>query len=594
MAEIKNKEVFAEVEFCLGRYLGGTVDNVMDQTRRFLTKKQGEERRDYDMSLGGILSAMADASHPCPGIDTSSQILKATGEWNSKTTEDYLQMCRDKILNNKEMMHDLTALTIQWRAVMIEEIGQKRYNEASKQIGSDLAAAYIDYRLQQKMIDNLVDEQTPKSTAEYVIRKAAEGSLLGLPMVLQRSPLEAQIAKEAEDKYKANGWEWTGARALSFGIDTLTTFGCGSWANLAKLAGVEVVFAGMEAYADHKASKNKPMTIEECISKGLFASDDNVFEGVRAKSFYLDAERSERVTQINSTLKKPVSTFNMGGYVSRGATAMFSPLANAFQNFKKGLENAAENAKAAQKAQNTEGSHQAEGNDTKSAEAQLAVNSANNQSIDNQATNNNPSMTDDEKDIVQQQEANQAGWSSLMCDLGFTGLGDIGKNLGYVIAMLPDILVGTMTGKTQSLHLRDNLIPMASIVAGLFIKNPILKMVLIGMGGMNLVNKAGHESLERQTNPDGIRFKRYDDEELNPRITSPVINGNCLVANIDRTPCSITLPDNVVAAYKAGALPLNTLANAVLARHEANSQLAQENYRQVSEESNYQNNRQLR
>ena len=530
MAEIKNKEAFAEVEFCLGRYLGGTVDNVMDETRRFLTKKQGEERRDYDMSLGGILSAMADASHPCPGIDTSSQILKATGEWNSKTTEDYLQMCRDKILNNKDMMHDLTALTIQWRSVMIEEIGQKRYNKASKQIGSDLAAAYIDYRLQQKMIDNLVDEQTPKSTAEYVIRKAAEGSLLGLPMVLQRSPLEAQIAKEAEDKYKANGWEWTGARALSFGIDTLTTFGCGSWANLAKLAGVEVVFAGMEAYADHKASKNKPMTIEECISKGLFGSDENVFSGVRAKSFYLDAERSERVTQINATLKKPVSTFNMGGYVSRGATAMFSPLANAFQSFKKGLETAAENAKAAKETNPEQIAPSAPASEVKSAEAQLAANS---QNTTNQNNETNPSMTDDEKDIIQQQEANQAGWSSLMGDLGFTGLGDIGKNLGYVIAMLPDILVGTMTGKTQSLHLRDNLIPMASIVAGLFIKNPILKMVLIGMGGMNLVNKAG-------------------------------------------------------------ALPLNTLANAVLARHEANSQLAQENYRQVSEENNYQNNRQLR
>lgn len=585
MAEIKNKEAFAEVEFCLGRYLGGTVDNVMDETRRFLVKKQGEERIEYDKSLGGILSAMADASHPCPGIDTSSQILKATGEWNSKTTEDYLQMCRDKILKNKDMMHDLTALTIQWRAVMIEEIGQKRYNEASNQIGSDLAAAYIDYRLQQKMIDNLVDEQTPKSTAEYVIRKAAEGSLLGLPMVLQRSPLEAQIAKEAEDKYKANGWEWTGARALSFAVDTVTTLGCGSWANLAKLAGVEVVFAGMEAYADHKASKNKPMTIEECISKGLFGSDENIFSGIRAKSFYLDAERSERVTQINSTLKRPVGTFNMGGYLNRGAMAMFKPLTNAFQGFMKGLE------KAAQKAQSEQAASSAPVSETKAAEAQLAANS---QSSNSQINETNPSMTDDEKDIVQQQEANQAGWSSLMGDLGFTGLGDIGKNLGYVIAMLPDILVGTMTGKTQSLHLRDNLIPMASIVAGLFIKNPILKMVLIGMGGMNLVNKAGHESLERHDNPEGIRFKRYDDEELNPRITSPVINGNCLVANIDRTPCSITLPDNVVAAYKVGALPLNTLANAVLARHEANSQLAQENYRQVSEENNYQNNRQIR
>ena len=211
-----------------------------------------------------------------------------------------------------------------------------------------------------------------------------------------------------------------------------------------------------------------------------------------------------------------------------------------------------------------------------------------------QTTDNTSNTQPEDDEIRQEQEANQAGWGSLMSDLGFSGLGDIGKNLGYVIAMLPDILVGTMTGKTSSLHLRDNLIPMASIVAGMFIRNPLLKMVLIGMGGMNLLNKAGHESIGRHTNPEGLRFKRYDDEELNPRIASPVINGNCLVANIDRTPCSITLPDNVVAAYQSGALPLNTLANAVLARHEANSLLARENYRAAAEENLIQTNRQIR
>ena len=199
----------------------------------------------------------------------------------------------------------------------------------------------------------------------------------------------------------------------------------------------------------------------------------------------------------------------------------------------------------------------------------------------------------DDDNIRQEQEANQAGWGSLMADLGFNGLGDIGHNLGYVIAMMPDILVGMMTGKTQSLHLRNTLIPMASVVAGLFVKNPILKMVLIGMGGLNLVNKAGHESIERHNNPNGPRFKQYEDQELNPRITGPVINGNCLVANIDRTPCSILLPDNVVAAYQSGALPLNTLANTVLARHDANSQLAQENYRAVTQENQSQT-RQIR
>jgi hypothetical protein len=38
--------------------------------------------------------------------------------------------------------------------------------------------------------------------------------------------------------------------------------------------------------------------------------------------------------------------------------------------------------------------------------------------------------------------------------------------------------------------------PLASIVAGMFVRNPIMKMVLIGVGGLNLINKAGHEAIE--------------------------------------------------------------------------------------------------
>ena len=41
---------------------------------------------------------------------------------------------------------------------------------------------------------------------------------------------------------------------------------------------------------------------------------------------------------------------------------------------------------------------------------------------------------------------------------------------------------------------------------------------------------------------------------------------------------SLTLPDRVVDAYAQGALPLNTLANAVLARHDQMRQMASENY----------------
>lgn len=588
MAEPKNMDALVEVEYCLGRYLNANIAGIMDDVRRDLTQKQGEERAEWNLSLGGILSAMADASHCAPGIDTSSQILKATGEWNSKTSEDYLVMCKEAVVKDKELYHDIVDLTIEWRKAIVESIGRERYDRASKQIGCDLASAYIDYRLQQTMIDRLIDKETPKSTAEYIIRKAAGESLFGLPYTLSRSPLEAQIAAEAEAKYKANGWEWGGAKAASFAIDTVATMGCGSWANLAKLAGVEVVFAGVEAYVDSK-KKDNTITIEQCISRGVFGSgeDENVFDSIKAKAGWLDAEKSDGVARINSNLKRPVGTFSLGGFISRGATTLFAPLATLAGNFKKAINQTAQNA-AQQSVQGNDVSS------TRTSETELAARSGNPtpEKPMEQTTRNTEENPDDDK-IRQEQEANQEGWGSLMSDLGFTGLGDIGHNLGYVIAMMPDILVGMLTGKTQSLHLRDNLIPMASVVAGLFVKNPVLKMVLIGMGGLNLVNKAGHESIERHNNPDGPRFKRYDDQELNPRITGPVINGNCLVANIDRTPCSVMLPDNVVAAYQSGALPLNTLANAVLARHDANSLIAQENYRAATQENQSQT-RQIR
>lgn len=593
MAEPKNMDALVEAEYCLGRYLDANIAGVMDDVRRDLIKKQGQERAEWNTSFGGILSSLADAGRCAPGIDTSSQILKATGEWNSKTTEDYLVMCKEAVVKDKELSHDIVALTISWRSAMVASIGRERYDKASQQIGCDLAAAYMDYRLQQTMVDRLIDKETPKSTAEYIIRKAAGESLFGLPYTLNKSPLEAEISREAEARYKANGWEWGGAKAASFAIDTVATMGCGSWANLAKLAGVEVVFAGVEAYMDSK-DKDNSITIEQCISQGVFGSgeNENVFDSIKAQAGWLDAERCEGVTRINSNLKRPVGTFSLGGFISRGAKAFASPIIAAVGNVKKSFEEAAQNATQAPQTQNA-----AAGNDispTRAVEAQLAARSGNNQP--EQQMEHNPQVRDtppDDDNIRQDQEANQAGWGSLMADLGFNGLGEIGHNLGYVIAMMPDILVGMMTGKTQSLHLRDNLIPMASVVAGLFVKNPILKMVLIGMGGLNLVNKAGHESIERHNNPNGPRFKQYEDQELNPRITGPVINGNCLVANIDRTPCSILLPDNVVAAYQSGALPLNTLANTVLARHDANSQLAQENYRAVTQENQSQT-RQIR
>lgn len=179
-------------------------------------------------------------------------------------------------------------------------------------------------------------------------------------------------------------------------------------------------------------------------------------------------------------------------------------------------------------------------------------------------------------------QTNTRGWSGLFGTLGLEGLGDITGNLGYVMAMLPDILLGAFTGKTQSLRFGDNLLPIASIVAGLFVRNPLLKMLLVGLGGANLLNKAGHEALGRPMSSSAghteNQYRRYPDEPLNSRIVNPVLQGSTLIATIDRVPCTIQLTPTVAEAYRAGALPLNTLANAVLAKSDQLNRIASQNY----------------
>ena len=179
------------------------------------------------------------------------------------------------------------------------------------------------------------------------------------------------------------------------------------------------------------------------------------------------------------------------------------------------------------------------------------------------------------------------GWQGLLTSFGLNGISDIGHNIGYVLAMLPDMLVGLFTGKTKSINLKDNMMPIASIVTGMFVKNPMLKMLLIGLGGANLLNKAGHEVLGKErtegnrnaaTTGREVQYRRYPDEPLNPRIVNPALQGCTLVATIDRVPCTVQLTPAMADAYRAGALPLNTLANAVLAQSDKLRQMASQNY----------------
>lgn len=207
------------------------------------------------------------------------------------------------------------------------------------------------------------------------------------------------------------------------------------------------------------------------------------------------------------------------------------------------------------------------------------------------ATTGTPPYVQTTAQYAQQQQAQQssaargiipqtAGWGEALEQIGLNGFGDVTKNIGYVLAMLPDMLIGMFTGKNPNMKIEGNLMPLAAIMGGLFVKNPILKMLLLGFGGANLLNNAGHAAIKEATakSNKAVTYKTYSDEPLNKRITSPVMKGSSMVAYIDGKPVVITISDNAVDAYERGNVPLNTLANAVLRKYDESNSLVASNY----------------
>lgn len=107
MDGIKHSRQFAEIERLVSDYFQCHLAPVMSKTQAYLTRKQGEEMKEYSTSLGGILSMMASSAQP---MSDPYQVLKVTGEWNSKKTEDYIEMCKEKISKATDIQQDLAYL----------------------------------------------------------------------------------------------------------------------------------------------------------------------------------------------------------------------------------------------------------------------------------------------------------------------------------------------------------------------------------------------------------------------------------------------------------------------------------------------------
>ena len=440
------------------------VEPIMDRVMQDLRSRQAEEVKRFMRSPAYILSGISGPDGGMGSQAIALDSLRVTGEWSSKTAEDYVEMVKAEL--RKE-------------------------------------GITVTPQIEEMMIDKMARDQVPQSSIDYILRKAAGNSIFGLPEEARKTPLQKEIEERAEEMYNPSKVE----KGIGWGLGAAADFAAmgglgGGVASGLKFVGADIAINTVIDTVDAGQRKDVPKVILPGHEEEWLALNGGKQE---------EAEPVKQEPAIQE--QTPVS--------------QAEPDPQAIQT----------------------------GEDpVKKDEAQAPVH-------------------EETQSAPEQQTAlaktNTGGWQGILTGLGLNGIGDIGRNAGYILAMLPDILLGMFTGKTQSLGIKDNLVPIASIMAGLFVKNPLLKMTLIGLGGANLINKAGHEQLAKRGGLSAEtvsqnRYLKYEDQEMNPRIRDAQIQGNTLIASIDGIPVTVTLPDKVVEAHAVGALPLGTLANAVL------------------------------
>lgn len=525
-----------------------TVIPIMDKVRDDLQRNQADEFERHSTSFGALMAAAAGPNGGMAAMDAYNQRIYYTWEWNSKTVDDYIDMVKAEL---------------------------KKKGVA------------VDAVMEKKMIDHLVKQQMPKSTADYILRKAAEGSLFYLPQRARTTSLQDHINKEGDKQHNPSLWEDITGAILSWASNAATTAGIGGfWGQTAldvavegsdhMAVGQQVNYLSQQRELGKKevaaASKQKVtipkwMLTQMGYDKISEASDAQLATSVQ----WAKANASNYRKAVSKALEKGERTVKAAGKTTLMSVSDATLRAMQYEAFAKAIEKE-QTARTMQAQQTVNNSGIAE------ADEQMA-HSATDASA-SQPTNESLTISPQ----VQQTNTgtgNYDGWNNLLDSMGLSGIGDTFRYMGVTLASLPDMLLGVFTGRTKSIGLnKSTMMPLAALIGGSFIKNPLLKIPLMLYGGANLVNKVGQEALseyrQQSVQPPTVRYRQYAEEELNPRISNPHVEGNVLIVDIDHVPRIVTIPPTLAEAYHSGAIPLNTLANHILAKADQMQQMTVE------------------
>ena len=513
MADTKKQDIFTT-----------KVKPVMDKVRDELNRRQAEEMQQHSTSFGAMMACAAGPDGGMAAMDAYNSRLYYIGEWNSKTMDDCIAMVKAEL--------------------------KKQH-------------ITVDPTLEKQMIDHLVEQNIPKSTADYLLRKSGQGTLFYIPQRARQTALEQHIEKEAEKKYNPSFLEEASGAVGAWLLNAASTAGAGGFfGQLAVDASVEVANryapGQQENYLNQQKTIGKQEVAAASKKKANIPGWMMTQMGFRDIAYATDTQLATAASwadknaklyrdRVNQALEAGQRTVKASGKTNQMSVADAAFRAMQYEAFSKAVKQ-----------------EQTDRNNGKDAVHYSNISEA----VEHAMTTHSNTSTPEQS--VQPVSCDYGGWNNLMQSMGLNGMGDTMNNLGFTLAMLPDMLLGVFTGKTKSIGLnQQTMMPLAALICGSFIKNPLLKLPMMLYGGASLFNSMGQEALsgyrkEHHAVTTG-HYKRYVDEELDKRIANPQIEGSVLLMDIDNVPRIVTLPQSVIEAYHEGALTVNTIANRILA-----------------------------
>lgn len=664
MADNSRYDGLSQIDNCLSRYYKANMAPTLkkekdhyetEQQKEYFAAVDAESRRSK-----GLLERLGEAVRDSHGVTVDVAKLKvdAVGKWNTKTLDDLFADVKLQWAKDTRLQADIKTIKEEFYKALCKAKGVS----CSAQL-MQYADNYVNKRITSLMVEQLAQLKVPKSSAEYIVKKAWNESLLGLftpDYGMKGGAVGESVAEKTEEIYQPSRIEKGTAFVASAIADAAATGGVGGGTVLKAGAkkglqvGLDVgIRASLSAYGQHNWSnenyvrsdskkilgnENAYKTIQDngakynrIASNAAVELNKRLHYKIKLPPKTTDQRKNDEISSVDKSvrshsgklLEKIKSSFSLQAVAYRENDALpswmltksaaenralalqFYGLAMDMSKYGKAKivvgkktmtfaevsQRAYDYARAAvevdHRSAKTVHNAKAKPVSTSPSEKEMKTNFNSPQQmfanspyaamIQSASTGTqHPSLQQPTSQMpASAQPLPTSGWDNLLDNLGISGFSDITKNLGYVIAMLPDMMIGMFTGKNPNMKLDDHLMPLAAIVGGMFVRNPILKILLMGYGGASLFKSAGNAALGQatgKTNRIAKSFKQYDDEPLNKRVINPAIKGDTMLCNIDGKPLAIRIASaDALDAYEQGSLPLNTLANAILRRYDVDN-----------------------